>query len=96
MNDYTARQIRTARKEHRCSEYLCRTPIMPGEQYERVVWAPHRCEAMDVDHWLTWRSHAPRFGPQGQFLWGCDVAAAYRENEQWDESVVYGRQDFSR
>lgn len=71
-------KIRTARKQHACDD--CDEPIEPGDVYELSVIPPHREEAWDVDHWLTWRSHYPRNGGTRSHLLGCDVAAAYREN----------------
>lgn len=39
--DVFREKIRTARKEHKCSE--CRQPILPGEKYEHVtgLWEGH-------------------------------------------------------
>lgn len=70
-------EIRTARRQHDCND--CGQPIEPGEKYEHTAFPPHRISEYDVDHWLTWRNHFPRFGSQGQFLFGCDMSAAYKE-----------------
>lgn len=72
-------RVRTARKQHRCDEYLCRVPILPGEKYELHIVPPHRLDVMDVDHWLVHKAHWPRNGGSGQFLLGCTLAAAYQE-----------------
>lgn len=69
--------IRTARKAHACND--CGQQIEPGERYELTVFPPHRIPEYDVGRWLTHRSHHPRFGPLGQYLLGCDMSAAYRE-----------------
>ena len=69
-------KVRTARTRHRCDD--CGQPIEPGEHYELSVTPPHRIAEMDVDRWLAWRSHYPRHDG-GRHLFGCDLAAAYRE-----------------
>jgi hypothetical protein len=69
-------RVRTARTGHTCDD--CGQPIEPGDQYELSVAPPHRIAEMDVDCWLTWRTHYPRHDGD-RFLWGCDLAAAYRE-----------------
>jgi hypothetical protein len=73
-------RVRTARKAHHCDD--CRAPIERGDRYEVSVIPPHRSDAMDTPRWLTWRNHAPRFGPSGEFLYGCAMAAAYREKTE--------------
>lgn len=70
-------KLRTARTRHACDD--CGCPILPGDQYELSVTPPRRIDVMDVDCWLTWRTHYPRHDG-GRFLPGCDLAAAYREN----------------
>lgn len=70
-------KVRTARKQHPCND--CPDPIEPGDRYELSVVPPHRIQEYDVDRWLTWRSHHPRAGPNGEYLLGCDLAAAYHE-----------------
>ena len=69
-------KVRTARTCHVCDD--CAGPIEPGDQYELSVTPPHRIGEMDVDCWLTWRTHYPRHDGD-RFLPGCDLAAAYRE-----------------
>lgn len=82
MPDPIPVKVRTARKPHQCSEFGCNVPILPGERYEHTVWPPMRNEYAQSDRWLTWRSHYPRTGPDNRHLWGCDLAAAYAENER--------------
>ena len=73
-------KVRTARKQHACDD--CPEPIMPGDKYELHVTPPHRLDFWDSDHWLTYRTHWPRNGDSGWFLFGCIEAAAYRENQR--------------
>jgi hypothetical protein len=70
-------KIRTARTTHTCND--CPAPIEPGEKYELVVAPPHRIPEYDVPRWVTWRTHYPRHDGTN-FLIGCAVSAAYREN----------------
>jgi hypothetical protein len=69
-------KVLTARKRHACDD--CQEWIEPGGRYELSVTPPHRLDVMDVDCWLTWRTHYPR-QDGGRFLPGCHEAAAYRE-----------------
>ena len=85
MSDYRPPvpvKIRTARKQHICSEHLCSVPIEPGDKYELAVFPPDRDEYAPPGVWLTWKSHYPRTGPKGEHRLGCDLAGAYRENAQ--------------
>lgn len=67
-------KVLTARTQHACDD--CPLPIEPGQKYELATYPPHRQDYMDVDHWLTWRTHYPRHDGD-RFLFGCDLAAAY-------------------
>lgn len=69
-------EIRTARKRHACND--CPEPIERGEKYERTAFPPHSADEWDVDRWLVWRTHYPRWEGD-RFLLGCALAAAYRE-----------------
>jgi hypothetical protein len=79
MADYRPRipvRIRTARKRHRCDDYLCKGWIEPGERYE-----DHRLPPGDIDvgntHWIRHKVHAPRWPERGPD--GCALAGAYQE-----------------
>lgn len=72
-------QVRTARKGHPCND--CSEPILPGEKYELAVYPPHSVQEYDVDRWVIWRTHYPRHTSH-TFLIGCDMAAAYREQNR--------------
>jgi hypothetical protein len=72
-------EVRMARKPHDCND--CGGPIQPGDKYELSASPPHRIEEYDLDHWLIWRTHYPRFDDR-RFLPGCDEAAAYRERDE--------------
>jgi hypothetical protein len=69
-------KVLTARTQHACND--CPSPIEPGQKYELAVYPPHRIDVYDVDRWVTWRTHYPRHDGD-RFLFGCDLAAAYRE-----------------
>lgn len=75
-------RLRTARAQHVCDD--CGDPIEPGDRYELSVAPPHRIAEMDVDCWLTWRSHYPRHDGS-RFLVGCDLAAAHREKAEREQ-----------
>lgn len=70
-------RVRKARTRHACND--CREPIEPGDQYELAAFPPHSVQEYDVDRWVMWRNHYPRHDGRN-FLIGCAIAAAYREN----------------